>query len=308
MSELVIQRTPDVIAAEIKAIDTQVKSIVLTASVEIGRRLIEAKEQLPHGQWGKWLEESVSYSHSTANNLMKLYREYGDKITSIGNFDYASLPYTKAVALLAVPAEERDQFVEDHDIENMSARELQEAIRKQREAEERAAAAEKRAADAELLRRTDLEARKTLERELQEKEAAVEALKAQMETAVASEAAEDVTRLQKQLEEKENELLDAQKELKKVQAQLKEKPIEVPATVTVEKVPDEILQELEKLRKIEAQFSTSEAAIKFKVAFESLGSRFSELLAILTEIPEEDRGKYQAAVIGLLGSMSEKIG
>ena len=50
--------------------------MLLTNAVEIGGRLTETKELLPHGEWLKWLTESVSYSRSTASRLMKTFREY----------------------------------------------------------------------------------------------------------------------------------------------------------------------------------------------------------------------------------------
>ncbi|AFM01081.1 Protein of unknown function (DUF3102) [Desulfitobacterium dehalogenans ATCC 51507] len=77
MNDLATERTPLVIAAEINMITHQTKKILLASAVEIGRRLKEAKSLVKHGEWGKWLEESVSYSQQTAGRLMKLYEEYG---------------------------------------------------------------------------------------------------------------------------------------------------------------------------------------------------------------------------------------
>jgi len=36
--------------------------MLLSNAVGIGRRLTETKELVPHGEWLKWLTESVSYS------------------------------------------------------------------------------------------------------------------------------------------------------------------------------------------------------------------------------------------------------
>lgn len=41
-----------VITSEIKDICRQARSMALMYAVEIGRRLTEAKEILPHGEWG----------------------------------------------------------------------------------------------------------------------------------------------------------------------------------------------------------------------------------------------------------------
>lgn len=74
-------RTPEQIASEINFIKEQSGKMLLSNTVEIGRRLTEAKELVPHGEWIKWLTESVSYSRSTACRLMKIFREYGDKFS-----------------------------------------------------------------------------------------------------------------------------------------------------------------------------------------------------------------------------------
>ena len=136
MNTLTSERTPHIIAAEINTIRNQTRKIVLTNAIEIGRRLKEAKDLIPHGQWGKWLKESVSYSQSTAERLMQLFKEYGPRLLSSfdedGNPNSApvrNLTYTQALILLGLPEEERDTFITEHDVESMSKSELQQAIR-----------------------------------------------------------------------------------------------------------------------------------------------------------------------------------
>ena len=46
------------------------------AILTIGRCLIEAKEKLPHGEWLPWLSEQIHYSEKTAQNFMRLAREF----------------------------------------------------------------------------------------------------------------------------------------------------------------------------------------------------------------------------------------
>lgn len=62
MDGLISSRTPVVIAAEINTIKSQTTNVVLAGSIEIGRRLKEAKDMLPHGEWGRWLEADNSRS------------------------------------------------------------------------------------------------------------------------------------------------------------------------------------------------------------------------------------------------------
>ena len=109
------------------------------AILTIGRCLIEAKEKLHHGEWLPWLNERVEFSERQARRFMQLYRECSNRPA------LADLGATKALALLALPAEEREQFVEEHNVVDMTSRQLQQAIKERDEAR---AAAEKAEADA----------------------------------------------------------------------------------------------------------------------------------------------------------------
>lgn len=134
---------------------------MLASSIEIGKRLTEAKELVDHGQWGQWLQNNVNYSERTAQNLMRVYDSYGEKfgmteMDSLFASDapnvFEELSYTQALALLSLPTEEeREQFVEENDVAAMSTRELQDAIKAKTDAETRANNAEVRASDAERM-------------------------------------------------------------------------------------------------------------------------------------------------------------
>ena len=117
-----------VIAAEIHAITEQTRGVVISAALQIGKRLIEAKGLVPPGRWGEWLEASVDYSERRAQDLMRLYEEYGraDAIPE----SIARLDYSKAVALLAAPEEAREELAEKVNDEGLSVRQLNEEIRR----------------------------------------------------------------------------------------------------------------------------------------------------------------------------------
>lgn len=126
-------RDVGIIADEIRNLKAQAYTMGLVFAIEIGRRLEEAKQALPHGEWGNWLKNEVDFSQSKAENLMKLFREYGDEqITLWGatlkSQTYANLPCSKALLLLAVPREEREEFAEEVGAEDLSVRELKAAI------------------------------------------------------------------------------------------------------------------------------------------------------------------------------------
>lgn len=157
--DLVKEEEAEKIAHEINAIKRTTAQNVLASAMEIGRLLCEAKDRVPHGAWGAWLRDNVAYSVSNANNMMRLYRERQrmEQIDFFGNNDvnlFEGLGVSQAIALLDVPAEERRAFVEEHDVSNMSVRELQAAIKAREEAEERERAA---TAEAEELRRQNQE-------------------------------------------------------------------------------------------------------------------------------------------------------
>ena len=101
------------------------------AILTIGQRLSEAKAMLDHGEWLPWLTERVEFSERSAQNFMRLAREWSNPQT------LADLGASKALTLLALPEEERDEFIssvhmvdgEEKTAAEMSARELAQAIR-----------------------------------------------------------------------------------------------------------------------------------------------------------------------------------
>ncbi|MDO0825517.1 DUF3102 domain-containing protein [Desulfosporosinus nitroreducens] len=127
-------RTPEQIASEINFIKEESGKMLLSNAVEIGRRLTEAKELVPHGEWLKWLTESVSYSRSTASRLMKTFREYGSILSSPEGEERANgasmqhLNYTQGLILFGIPLEDRHHFIADNDVGNKSQRELRQTI------------------------------------------------------------------------------------------------------------------------------------------------------------------------------------
>ena len=116
------------------------------AILTIGRCLIEAKDMLPHGEWLPWLNERVELSERAAQRFMRLAREWSNPTT------LSDLGASKALALLALPAEEREQFLEEHNVIDMSARQLKEAIRERDEARKAAEEAKADASAAEQAR------------------------------------------------------------------------------------------------------------------------------------------------------------
>lgn len=109
----------------------------------IGNCLIEAKAMLSHGEWSAWLEERVEFSERTATRFMRLAREWTNQTA------LSDLGATKALTLLALPPEERDSFMAENNVVDMTSRELEKAIRERDEARRAAEAAQADARSAE---------------------------------------------------------------------------------------------------------------------------------------------------------------
>lgn len=122
-----VGRSADGIAMEIRVIVRQTQQMMCSAVVEIGRRLIEAQELVPHGEWANYITNSCGFSQRSAENYMQLARRAGDSQT------FANLPYTKALALLALPEGTTDEFIADHPVEDISVRELKRQISEYKE-------------------------------------------------------------------------------------------------------------------------------------------------------------------------------
>ena len=151
-NELEITCTRDIedITAEILEAKRAGGEAILT----IGRGLIEAKGLLAHGEWLPWLTERVEFSERSAQNFMRLAREWSNPQT------LADLGASKALALLALPAEERADFIASVHVvdgaekttEELSSRELAQAIRERDEARREAETARADAGAAEAAR------------------------------------------------------------------------------------------------------------------------------------------------------------
>lgn len=229
------------------------------AILTIGRCLIEAKDMLRHGEWLPWLNEQVELSERTAQKFMKLAREWSNPNT------LADLGASKALMLLALPEGERDAFLEDHNVIDMSARQLEQAIKERDEAR---AAAEQAAAD----QRTAEQARDKMAEDMKFLNVRLAGAKEDREQAM-----QDVARLESEL------------------AELKARPVEVAVETVVDQAAidkaraDAIAEMQEKLDK--ARAAADKARDKQKQAEASV-----EILK--RSLEEQDKAEKKAAIAG----------
>lgn len=132
------------LAAEINTIKAQTLAMVQNATLEIGKRLIQAKGAVGHGNWGKWLADNVDYSERTAQNIISIYERFGNgqqKLfgASADPEQVAKLNRSQMLALMSLKDEETCfNFMEEHkeDLQDMSKRELEAAIKELNKAQE----------------------------------------------------------------------------------------------------------------------------------------------------------------------------
>lgn len=317
MSELVEKKSPEVLAAEIRALTAS----MLANIIEIGRRMCQAKEILPHGQFGEWVKTKTGYSQSTANNFMKLFQEYGAPQESlfgaeVNSQTFGNLPYSKALALLAVPAEEREDFARNNHVEEMSTRELQQAI-KERDELRRQLDEEREAAEGAGLKIADLEekleasSRETARQKqiVEQTKEELEALKAApVEVAIQAADPEEVQRaveeaLRKageahkaELDAVAQEAKKANEEREKLQKRLK-KVLQDAKTAT-ESASDGAAQlEVERLKKELAM--ADPVVAEFRGLFGQASELVAKLLGLAARAPENKKENLRAALAAL---------
>ena len=343
-----VKRTPEAVALEIRTLQHQAQNILLSYAIEIGRRLEEAKSLIPHGQWTDWLKSELSYSQSTAQNLMRVFREYGTAQQSLFGCDpksqtFGNLTYSKALKLLAIPdEEEREAFVQDKDVEHMSTRELDKALRElsdtkkalakaqqaQKQAEE-AAAKQKAAWDKAQARTVKLaEEKDAVYQELADARTELEEIKAKpIEVAVEEPSAETMAQIRAEaMEETAEKVRQAQDKV----AQLEEKAAAAEASLTeaqkaleeANRKADDLAGQMEtkvaeahaahagdadRIHNLEKQVSKADPDVaEFRVRFAEWQETFQKMTAVFKRMEEKDTQqaeKLRAAITAALAQM-----
>ena len=300
-------RTIEAITGEILDAQRKGGEAILT----IGRCLNEAKAMLPRGEWLPWLAEKVGYSEKTAQNFMRLAREFSNPQA------LADLGATKALKLLALPQEEREKFVEDHNVIDMTTRQLEQAIKERDEARKAAEEAQAEASTAEQARAKMaedmalLKARLNGAREDQEQAAAsakklaaeLEELKARpvevaVETVVDQEALEKARA--EAIAEMQAKLDKAKERQKKAEAQAKE------AQAALERTQVQ-LQESERARK-NAVLASDEDMATFQVLFQQAQDQANKMRGILLKLRGRSDQTAAQGVEKALRALAEAIG
>lgn len=119
LTEFNIERT----TAEILILKDQTAQNI----IEIGRRLIEVKEKLEHGEYLKWLKEKVDFTERTAQRFVKVATVFSNT-TPVSH-----LGTRKLLALAGLDEEDRQEVMKENKVEDMTTRELERVVKEKKE-------------------------------------------------------------------------------------------------------------------------------------------------------------------------------
>lgn len=316
----VTARSSNTIAAEIVAITNQTKQMLVMSAIEVGKRLEEAKSLVGHGEWGDYVKQECQMSHRSANNCMKLFREWQANPNSQA---LANLSYTNAVRLLSLPEDDREELMQEHDVAQMSSRELDKVIKERDEA--RAARETSEAQNRDLQQKLlDAEQRVAAAKSSEEAwEKEIEKLKAA--AASAEEAAAKANGQIQYLKEhptipkgmKDKLISEATEKLSKtMEKEIHEKIFEAEgkakadaeARAAAERDLQALQAQMAEAQK-QARFSSPDAAA-IKILFDHIQSDFNRAnghLLKLTKVDPEQGAKFKNALRVLVEEMRKRV-
>lgn len=293
MSENVVAvRSIEIVTAEIHTIRDNVARVFMDGVVQIGRRLEEAKQLVPQGEWLAYLDKELGYKPSTAQNYMRIAREFGDGQVGLSGKTasdfFGNLGYSQLLPLLGLPEEEREQLAEEHDLAGMSSREIQALVKERDEAKANAdklesVLADKMADEQALQGKLDT-AQADLAKQKDKAKAQAEAAKANAETAA---------ELQRRLDALEQQANTPRELTEEERAALRDE-IAAEQAKTLQAAEARAADALAKLEKVK-----NPAAHKVNFLFGELGEYWNRLRAALRELEQSDSeaaGKMRAAI------------
>ena len=95
--------------------------------LQLGRVLTEAKELVDRGEWEEWVLKNSGFKLRQAQVMMQCYQRCGEKPA------FADIEKSKLIKMLSLPSGQEEAFVRENDVAAMTAREVEEAVKKARE-------------------------------------------------------------------------------------------------------------------------------------------------------------------------------
>lgn len=150
-TEIAIEaKSTEQLTAEVNVRYRQAESLASMSAAmlaDAGRRLIEIKGRIPHGEFGQWCADNLEFSYRKASRMMQLAEKMDDENSLFSKMPTsADLGISRVWELLAAPEEVAAEVVETEDVSELTIKELREKIKtitaQKEAAEARADAAE----------------------------------------------------------------------------------------------------------------------------------------------------------------------
>mgnify|MGYP001314546680 CR=1 FL=1 len=297
MSENVVAvRSIEIVTAEITMIRDNARKVFLESVIQIGTRLEEAKQMVPQGEWTAYLTDKLGYKPSTAQNYMRIAREFGGGQVSLTGKTaadaFGQLSYSQILPLLGMAEEEREELAEENDLPSMSSREIAALVKERDEAKEAAEKATAEKAAAELKFEGAAKARETVLHELK---------LAQDECDVVKQTAADLQEQLDAIEDKPAEVRElTEEELEEIRSKVREENAE--AAKAAEERARAAEEKLDKVK--------NPAAHKVNFLFgevRGLVERLEQALAELQQSDEAAREKFAKVIADWLCKEGDRL-
>lgn len=297
MSENVVAvRSIEIVTAEITMIRDNARKVFLESVIQIGTRLEEAKQMVPQGEWTAYLTDKLGYKPSTAQNYMRIAREFGGGQVSLTGKTaadaFGQLSYSQILPLLGMAEEEREEIAEEHDLPSMSSREIAALVKERDEAKEAAEKATAEKAAAELKFEGAAKARETVLHELK---------LSQDECDVVKQTAADLQKQLDAIEDKPAEVRElTEEELEEIRSKVREENAE--AARAAEERARAAEEKLDKVK--------NPAAHKVNFLFgevRGLVERLEQALAELQQTDEAAREKFVKVIADWLRKEGDRL-
>lgn len=297
MSENVVAvRSIEIVTAEITMIRDNARKVFLESVIQIGTRLEEAKQMVPSGEWTAYLTDKLGYKPSTAQNYMRIAREFGGGQVSLTGKTaadaFGQLSYSQILPLLGMAEEEREKLAEENDLPSMSSREIAALVKERDEAKEAAEKATAEKAAAELKFEGAAKARETVLHELK---------LSQDECDVVKQTAADLQKQLDAIEDKPAEVRElTEDELEEIRSKVREENAE--AAKAAEERARAAEEKLDKVK--------NPAAHKVNFLFgevRGLIERLEQALAELQQTDEAAREKFVKVIADWLRKEGDRL-
>lgn len=285
----------------------QYGNMAMTCFVEFTKRLKEMRDGKYYQSagietFGEYVEQQVGIKQRQAYNYISVYENYSEEFLQLN----AKIGVTKLALLAPLTEDEREQILEEVDVENTSVTKLKEELAERDKTIERL---QKDYDSLEISAVQEIDERDSKINELSEKLDKADNDHEKLTSTIAERdklQAEkkrvdaELQKANKALEELRNAPAKVEKVVETVQV---ENPETAKALDEANKYIEELKAEQQSLAK-KLELANDETMLKFKSKFEDFQIIIRDMLQLMSAMDEEKRGKCQAALKSVIGGLN----